>query len=260
MLLPSNPLEQSLFNASADEKQTPKFYELLMDSTIFILGSVSGKENETFEVNGDQEFDIQHWERDDDQSPVIPFFTSLQTLQKSIPEDTAYLEMPVTAFFEMTLGVSLIMNPNTDYGIEFEFEDVASLMNIDPNELPEAHDHVYAEDTEMLLGKLDTLPENLCKALVKTLSNYPAIETAYIGAIHIPSEDKEPHLLIGLEGEGDIATAMPSIADSIDTADNDSDYEMFDFYTLSENDPEGISQFLKEENTAFYHASTNNIH
>ncbi|HIO93669.1 MAG TPA: hypothetical protein EYG68_12645 [Leucothrix mucor] len=258
MLLPTNPLEQALFNSASDEAQAPKFYDLLIESNVFILGTVTNKDDGTFNLNDNQEFDIQHWEKDEDQSPIIPFFTSLQTLQQAIPDDTPYLEMPATVFFEMTLGVSLVLNPNTDYGLELDADDVTILLNSDLDDGEEEYD--FDPENEMSVGKLKSFPRELCKAMTDVLSNYPQIETAYLASIYVPSEDREPHLLIGLQSKSDIENIIEKIANSISSDDNDSDYEMFDFYTVTEDDPEGISQFLMEENTAFYNASSTKVH
>ncbi|RTZ67802.1 MAG: hypothetical protein DSZ29_00075 [Aquificaceae bacterium] len=259
MLLPSNPLEKALFNSASDENQAPKFYELLIQSNIFLLGTVIDKGDGTFNLDDNQEFDIHHWEKEDDASPIIPFFTSLQILQQAIPDDSPYLEMPAAVFFEMTLGVSLVLNPNTDYGLELDADDVSILLNSDIDERDE--DFEFDPETEMSLGKLTSFPQQLCKAITNVLSNYPEIETAYLASIYVPSEDREPHLLIGLQSAGELDEDMiKEIANSISPDDNDSDYEMFDFYTVTDDDPEGVSQFLMEENTSFYQAPSTKVH
>ncbi|MCK5895588.1 MAG: enhanced serine sensitivity protein SseB C-terminal domain-containing protein [Cocleimonas sp.] len=266
MLLPSNPLEQALFNSASDNSLLSTFYDLLMASNVFILGSIIDKQDGTFNINEDQEFDIQHWENEEDNSPVIPFFTSMQMLQKAIPEDSAYIEIPATSFMEMTLGVSLVLNPNTDYGVELDFADVSSLLNVNPEEMLDDQQSEglgnmeEVEEGEMFLGILDHRPEDLCKAMSNVFSNFPEVETAYMAAIHVPSESKEAHLLVGIEGKGDLDTAIPTIANDIPEKANDSDYEMFDFYIMSDDDPEEISQFLKENNTAFYHVNSTKVH
>jgi len=260
MLLPSNPLEQALFNSAVDNTLLPIFYDLLMESNVFILGSIIGKTAGSFNIEEDQEFDIQHWENEEDNSPVIPFFTSIQMLQQAIPEDSPYVEMPTTNFMEMTLGVSLVLNPNTDYSVELDFADVSGLLKLNPEELLEELDVDEAEEGEMFLGVLDMSPITLCKEMTHVFAHYPQIETAYMAAIQVPSETTEVHLLVGLEGKGDLDAVIPDIADNISEEANDSDYEMFDFYVMSENDPEEISQFLKEHNTAFYHANSEGLH
>ena len=258
MLLPSNPLEKALFNSASDEAQAPKFYELLMESNIFLLGTAAKTSDGTFHLDDDQEFDIHHWEKEDDASPIIPFFTSLQTLQQAIPDDSPYLEMPTAVFFEMTQGVSLVLNPNTDYGLELDADDVTILLNSHVDEPVEEYD--FDPDEEMSLGKLKSFPQGLCQALTNAFSNHPEIEHAYLASIYVPSEDREPHLLIGIQGKGEIDSIIKKIANSISPDDNDSDYEMFDFYTITNDDPEGISQFLIEENTSFYQATSTKVH
>ncbi len=261
MLLPNNPLEQALFNSASDNSLLPTFYDLLMKSNVFILGSIAGKEQGTFNINEDQEFDIQHWENEEDNSPVIPFFTSLQILQQTIPDDSPYIEIPTSTFMEMTLGVSLVLNPNTDYGVELDYPDVSNLLGLNPREhLAQQVDEDYTDENEMLLGILDQRPQDLTKAMKQVFSNYPEVETAYIAAIHIPSESKEAHLLIGIEGKGDLDNLIVKIADEIPEEANDSDYEMFDFYIMTGNEAEEIYQFLKDNDTSFYHASSTEVH
>ncbi|MCK5902640.1 MAG: enhanced serine sensitivity protein SseB C-terminal domain-containing protein [Cocleimonas sp.] len=258
MMLPSNPLEQALFTSASDETQTPKFYDLLLESNIYILGSVSNKEEETFEINDDQEFDIQHWEKDEDQSPIIPFFTSLQALQQAIPEDSPYLEIPAIAFLEMTMGVPLVLNPNSDYGLEFDADDVVILLGMNTDEVKTGE--FDGDEDGMTLGKLDNLPPNLSNAMKTAFANFPEIDTAYMAAILVPLEDKKAHLLVGIEGQGDLDKVIIEAADSISEDDNDSDFEMFDFYAMSTEDDEVISNFLRDEDTAFYHGKPKQMH
>lgn len=264
MLLPSNPLEQALFNSAVDNSFLSAFYDLLMESDVFILGSLVGRTAGSFNIEEDQEFDIQHWENEEDNSPVIPFFTSMQMLQQAIPENSPYVEMPTTSFMEMTLGVSLVLNPNTDYSIELDFADVSGLLKINPEELLEEQDDDDSDDNieegEMFLGILDVSPTNLCKEMTAIFTNYPQIEMAYMAAIQVPSETTEVNLLVGLEGKGDLDAIIPDIANNISEEANDSDYEMFDFYVMSDNDPEEITQFLKEHNTVFYHKNSGELH
>jgi len=260
MLLPSNPLEQALFNSAVDNTLLSIFYDLLMESNVFILGSIFGKTTGSFNIEEDQEFDIEHWENEEDNSPVIPFFTSMQMLQQAIPEDSPYVEIPTTSFMEMTLGVSLVLNPNTDYSVELDFADVSGLLKINPEDLLEELEDGEAEEGEMFLGVLEVNPTNLCKEMTAVFANYPQIKTAYMAAIQVPSETTQVHLLVGLEGKGDLDAVIPDIANNISEEANDSDYEMFDFYVMSDDDPEEISQFLKKHNTAFYHASSGELH
>jgi len=132
MLLPVNDLEKILHQAAADHNQAPSFYEELMESKIFVLGKPESESNDgEFTLEEEQAVIIQHWERETDQSPVVPFFTSLQMLQHAIDTDEPYLELTTVDLFQLTMGAPLVLNPNSDFGMEFEPEDVAVLLDTD---------------------------------------------------------------------------------------------------------------------------------
>ena len=261
MLLPANALEQALHNAAADEHKVETFYKLMMESRVFILGKPAKELPDTdFVLSDDDELLINHWESDEDKSPVIPFFTSLQTLQRTIPEDEPYLEVPTEALFRMTLGVPMVLNPNTEYGMEFSPEDVVSLLGSDSvNNLEELMDGEDYDENGVYLELLRTAPEKLIETMTGILGDFPEIEAAYLAVIHEPSADPEPHLLVGIKGHGDIDAAIEAVAARIPEDDNDSDYEMFDFFTINDDDPE-ISEFLLEQVKPFYSVTSSQVH
>lgn len=264
MMLPANPLEKALHNAAIDDKKVVDFYLILMESRVFILGKPAREITDSnFTLTEDDELLINHWESDEDKSPVIPFFTSLQTLQKVIPEDEPYLEVPTEALFRMTLGVPMVLNPNTDYGMEFSPEDVVSLLgsgNVDTDLTDLLGDEEETIDENgTYLDFLAEMPEKLSKTMREVFADFPEIAEAYLAVIHEPALDPEPHLLVGIKGMGDLDTAIEAAANRIPDEDNDSDYEMFDFFTISDEDPE-ISSFLTDEVKPFYVAATTQIH
>ena len=264
MLLPANKLEQALHQAAIDDKHVEAFYALLMESRVFILGKPAAEvDSADFVLTDDDELLINHWESEEDKSPVIPFFTSLQTLQKTIPEDEPYLEVPSEALFRMTLGVPMVLNPNTEYGMEFAPEDVVSLLgSSNVNNQGDLLDDESEEDFDpdgIYLDVLETPPEQLISKLTEVLGEHLAVETGYLAVIHEPAENDEPHLLIGIKGHGDLDETIQEIANSITEADNDSDYEVFDFFTVSERDPD-ISDFLVEFVEPFYNTTSTQLH
>ena len=262
MLLPANKLEQALHQAAIDEKHVEAFYALLMESRVFILGKPAAEfESANFVLTDDDELLINHWEAEEDKSPIIPFFTSLQTLQKTIPEDEPYLEVPTEALFRMTLGVPMVLNPNTEYGMEFSPEDVVSLLGSDDvNNAGELlGDDDDLDPDGIYLDVLRETPEVLVAKLTEVIGEYSQIETAYLALIHEPSVDDQPHLLVGIKGNGNLDEAIESVANRVTEADNDSDYEVFDFFTVSEADPD-ISEFLVDHVKPFYSTNSTQIH
>lgn len=265
MLMPANELEKALYNAAVDDQRVEEFYKLLMESRVFILGvPAEGDKGADFVLTEDDELLISHWESEEDKSPVIPFFTSLQTLQKSIPEDEPYLEVPSEALLRMTLGVPLVLNPNTAHGMEFSPEDVVSLLGSDSvnnaAELIEAGD-IYDEDG-VYLDLLDEQPEALSKSMCEVFADYPDIEAAYLAIIHEPAVDPEPHLLIGIKGRGEpeeLDQVIEAAASRLSEVENDSPFEMLHFFTMEEEDQE-ISDFLIAQVEPVYEATPTRLH
>ncbi|HIP94696.1 MAG TPA: enhanced serine sensitivity protein SseB, partial [Leucothrix sp.] len=184
MLLPVNELEKALHKAAADNTQAPAFYEELMESKVFILGKPEeNADSGKFTLEEEQALIIQHWEREADKSPVVPFFTSLQMLQQAINDDEPYLELPTASLFQLTMGAPLVLNPNSEFGMEFEPEDVAVLLDSD---LLVNSEHILDEETEVLLGIPSEVPSAFNTVLSDYFAKHPQVESAYLGTIQIP--------------------------------------------------------------------------
>jgi hypothetical protein len=256
MLLPTNDLEKALHKAAADNTQAPAFYEELMDSKIFILGKPEEEDTGKFTLEEEQAIIIQHWEREEDKSPVVPFFTSLQMLQQAIDTDEPYLELPTTTLFELTMGAPLVLNPNSEFGMEFEPEDVAVLLDTD---LMVNSKHLLDEDTEVLLGVPHDVPEEFKTVLSQLFAKHVNVESAYLGTIQIPNQDDTEHLMVGIKGKGDFQKVIDVAIQKISLVESEMTYEVVDFYVIDQDDPD-ISEFMVENITPFYSAGDRTVH
>ena len=257
MLLPVNDLEKILHKAAADHSEAPAFYEELMESKIFVLGKPeSEKAQGEFTLEEEQAVIIQHWERETDQSPVVPFFTSLQMLQQAIDTDEPYLELTTVDLFQLTMGAPLVLNPNSDFGMEFEPEDVAVLLDTD---LMVNSEHILDEQTEVLLGHAENVSEVFTSVLTEFFAKHVEVEAAYIGTIQIPEDDDKEHLMVGIQGQGRFEKIIDTIIQKISLLEDDMMYETVDFYVIDQDDPD-ISQFMVENITPFYIAEERIVH
>ena len=257
MLLPVNDLEKILHKAAADHSEAPAFYEELMESKIFVLGKPeSEKAQGEFTLEEEQAVIIQHWERETDQSPVVPFFTSLQMLQHAIDTDEPYLELTTVDLFQLTMGAPLVLNPNSDFGMEFEPEDVAVLLDTD---LMVNSQHILDEQTEVLLGHAENVSEVFTSVLTEFFAKHSEVEAAYIGTIQIPEDDDKEHLMVGIQGQGRFEKIIDTIIQKISLLEDDMMYETVDFYVIDQDDPD-ISQFMLENITPFYVAEERIVH
>lgn len=257
MLLPVNDLEKILHKAAADHSEAPAFYEELMESKVFVLGKPESNPAEgKFTLEEEQAVIIQHWERETDQSPVVPFFTSLQMLQQAIDTDEPYLELTTVDLFQLTMGAPLVLNPNSEFGMEFEPEDVAVLLDTD---LMVNSQHILDEETEVLLGYADNVSEEFTALLTGFFTKYNEVEAAYLGTIQVPADDDKEHLMVGIEGQGDFDKIINAAIQKIALLEDEMEYETVDFYVLDREDAD-ISEFMLDNITPFYVANQPLIH
>ena len=256
MLLPINDLEKALHKAAADHSQAPAFYEELMESKIFVLGKPEIEDSGEFILEEEQAVIIQHWERETDQSPVVPFFTSLQMLQQAIDTDEPYLELTTVDLFQLTMGAPLVLNPNSEFGMEFEPEDVAVLLDTD---LMVNSEHILDEQTEVLLGIPENVSETFTSVLTDFFSKHSEVECAYLGTIQIPEDDNKEHLMVGIQGSGRFEKIIDTVIQKISLLEDDMIYETVDFYVVDQDDPD-ISEFMVENITPFYIAKERVVH
>lgn len=242
-----NRLEEILRLAADEPAHRPQFCEVLLNSQVFLLGT-TGEPSTNAEVNlaAGSKIQIQHWEKADG-SPVIPFFSSLEVLQKSINSEESYLALPVRALFEMTQGATLILNPKSDYGKEFVPAEVAHLLSIGISQAPSKR--VVEKETKVLLGQPSNYPSKMIDSLTQLLAKHGNVKKAYLALMYDASVDEKPHLIIGIEGDGDIEKVMREAGNvAADTAPKG---EPVDLYRVKGNES-GVSEYFINQTKPFY--------
>lgn len=77
-----NALEQALKLAANEPAHRPAFFNVLLDSTVYVLGDAgSNWIAGAARPEGDEPVTLEHWEKPDGSS-AIPFFTSMEALQQ----------------------------------------------------------------------------------------------------------------------------------------------------------------------------------
>ena len=256
MSSPFNHLEKTLYKAVEDHKEAPVFYNELMDSKIYVLGKPEVAKEGEFILEEEQAVIIQHWERGDDQSPVVPFFTSLEMLQNAIEVDEPYLELSTIDLFQLTIGAPLVLNPNSNLGMEFEPEDIALLLDTD---LMENKKHTLDQKTEVLLGYAENISDVFVSVLSAFFKKNAEVEAAYLGTIKVPIDDDKEHLMVGIQGNGDLDKIIDIAIKKISLLEDDMMYETVDFYVIDQDDPD-ISAFMVENIAPFYLSDNKIVH
>ncbi|MFC0225064.1 enhanced serine sensitivity protein SseB [Serratia aquatilis] len=243
-------LERLLKLAVAGPAHRPAFFRELLDSAIYILGdSEQVPQQGDITLNAETPVNIQHWEKQDGSS-IIPFFSSLETLQNAVEDEQPFIAMPARVLFEITQGADLFLNPKAEYGKEFFPDEIAMLLATGGVVKPA--ERYIDEETQILLGQPEEYPSAMVDALTTLFSQRKSVRRAFLALMHDRAVDEKPNLLIGLEVDGEQAEIENLIneAGSVasETAPND---DPVDFCLVSEKD-RGVSHYLITHTQPFY--------
>jgi hypothetical protein len=243
-----NVLETALELAAAEPANRPEFYRLLLESTIFVLGSTGqlGEGEGPVTLEAGTELEIHHWEKADG-SKLFPFFTSLNALQLAIKGDARYIALPARTFLEMTRGAQLVLNPASAFGKEFTPQEVDALLAEGVNQLPEQR--VVQTATTVQLGQPANYPHAMVASLTKLFSAHPNVRAAYLALIFDATVDEKPHLIVGIEADGDYETTVREAG--IVAAESSTRGEPIDLIRVTRGES-GIAQYFIDETKPFY--------
>lgn len=191
-------LEDLLVKASLEPSQRPEFLEKLLSAEIYCIGfsDQTAPQASSDVLPEGSKVSLVHIQNEKGET-YLPFFSSLESLQKAIQDEQSYLRIPAKSFFELTLGTNLVLNPYSEYGKEFFPQEVEALLQGGYGSQLESYE--YQEQTEVLLGQPAEYPHEMINQLRVLLKTKPEVKTAYLAQMHDPKRDQEPTLLIGFE-------------------------------------------------------------
>jgi hypothetical protein len=204
----ASPLEHALRLAATDPSARPDFYRQLLEAEVFVIGDAEPRPEGAWTAKEGESISLQHWSKPDGTS-VLPFFSSLAALQRALDHEVTYYKLPARALLEMTQGATLVLDPRSEYGKEFGPGEIVALLS--GGLTHPAERRVIEEATQVLLGQPIERPEALIAGVRAFLDKRPAVTRAWLALMHIPTQDPEPHLVIGVESDGDIETLLAEV-------------------------------------------------
>lgn len=253
----SRQLEFLLERATHEPAYRPEFYQRLMDAHVLVISGDEkpGGQDEMHLKEGDT-VNLVQWPREDGTN-VLPFFTSVEMLQKAIDREVSYLSLPARALFQMTEGTMLVINPFSDFGKEFTPEEISTLL---AGGIPGGHaeEKTIQKDTQVLLGQPKNYPGRLVESLTTLFAQEQALQKAYLAQMFNPSEGQvKPHLIIGLQAEskaafGELLKKVGAVA-----TDCLPDGDVVDFIFIEPDAPAdetGVAGYMIRETKPFYEA------
>lgn len=240
-----NNLEKSLRLAANEPAHRPDFFKTLLNSSVYVLGTAGVGEGQV-NIESGSNISIAHWQKPDG-CAVIPFFSSLQTLQRSIDSKESYIEISARSLFEITLGTPLFLNPKSAYGKEFFPEEVRHLLSDGIGKEPVQR--TVEKDTNVLLGQPSHHPSKMVNSLTQLLAKHRNVKRAFLALMHDASSDQKPHLIIGIEADGDIERVMREAGNV--AGDSAPDGEPVDLYRVHAGES-GLSDYFLTQTAPFY--------
>ncbi|MFC4817683.1 MULTISPECIES: SseB family protein [unclassified Flavobacterium] len=127
LTFPENELEKCLLQASSDTRAQKAFYQKLLWNQLFVL--TADNPGQVQESSGsDENIKVQFVTFDDGK---IPVFTSTNRIfdKGIIKDEVSYLSLQGQVLFEITKGVTFVLNPYSEYWKELIPEEIESIMN-----------------------------------------------------------------------------------------------------------------------------------
>ncbi len=200
MVSPENELERALLQAAQNPDDRPAFYRELLEADIYVLSAdqpVPGSANEL--LNKGTEIRFKYYEAQG--ARYLPIFSSLKRLQAGIKAQASYFKFKGKAFFEMTRGERILLNPGSEVAKGFTVKEISDLLD-GSIFLPRGR-YRLDDKTEVWVGQASDYPAELVKALSDLFTSQSLVRAAYLVLASNPSTGDSPRYIVGIDVEGD---------------------------------------------------------
>jgi len=179
----SDSLERAMERAFREPALLPDFYRALLRADLFLVGrsdQPSGSERR-------HRITLMQWETESGER-VIPVFSSLDELRRSVDEDEHVLRMGAAQLLTLGTSLPLVVDPLSEHQAVLSPDDVHALAS---GRLPGVggalEQSTMAPLSNAVPAGLDPAPARLIDALITLLARRPCVERAWLCQLH-PSE------------------------------------------------------------------------
>lgn len=201
MQIEENELERALQRTVKEPAHRPECYRILLQSTVFLQGPPGRTAKVYTTLAASDNIQIKSW-RNDDGLSVIPFFSSPEALQQVCEHEASIMAVPAKALFEITRGAYMLLNPRLSTEKVFPPHEIETLLLDNVDWLTTLN--VAESSSKILLGPPKDPPAAMLESLIRFFSQHGHVIAAYLALVHNPSQDKKPHLIVGIEIEDDV--------------------------------------------------------
>lgn len=228
-----NALEESLKRAATDASYRPQFYRDLLDADVFAITDGQPLDIRDGMLTSGSRVSLQSWERDG--IAWIPIFSSLERLQQAIQTNSRFLRMNARALFDLTRGAHVVLNPGQSYGKELMPGEIARMLD---GSIFMGQRITIQQETRVMIGQPSAYPQAMVDALAALFSRTSQVRAAYLAQYIDPQHDSQPHLLVGIDFEGE---RNPLVGDAGSIAAQTATGRIVDIIRIDGND---LSRYL----------------
>lgn len=199
---PEAELERMLAAAAADPAERPAFSSRLLEAQVYVLGHLDEPPTDGLAPAGSSA-QIATWA--DDEGPIVPFFTSLAALERSLAAvpvaGPRYLRLGAKDLFELTRGQRLVLNPHGPTAKVYSTSEIEAFL---AGAEPGVSTHTVTEPERVLVGGAADIPDGLLPMLARFLVQRPAVQAAHLGWIR-HGDGHEGYLMVVVAPDRDAA-------------------------------------------------------
>jgi hypothetical protein len=206
-----NDIERALMRASAEPAARQDFVRALLDAEVFVVlipeggPLVPGPDGQATIPEGTQ-LVLATARRGEE--TLLPFFTAPSRARAWFDGEHIVAPDRTRDLFERYRDIAFVLNPGSDYGVEYSVEDVGRLLAGDFGDEPRTV--VVDKPVEVLLAHPRERPAALIAALARELGALPAVRGAFLMLAH-RAGDPEQGWMLGVEQTGDWAEVRAAL-------------------------------------------------
>jgi hypothetical protein len=244
-----NRLEALMALASEEPAHRPEFFRVLLESKVYVISNMEkeGRGHDT--LKSGEALSILTINAQDNKA-IIPFFTSVDELTRSADFDAQWIGINARQLFMLTKGATLVLNPHSKYAKPFYPTMIEALLTTG---IHHTSRHTTTQSQAgVRISPPDPYPAKMVDSLIIFFAARPEVTTACVALKQGP-HDQRPHLLVGVDAQGDVAQIIREAGSvALDTVPE----ELPDVAFIDMNGvPEEILKAMQHHGQTFYDKS-----
>ena len=233
---PENILEELLLVATVNEAARPDFYRALLgEEVLLVLAPQEGQEPGEAVLEEGQQIQLQVL-----QDNKIPIFSSVARMSDGGVDSgpITWVRLPGHAFFSMTQGQDIVLNPFSPAGKLLPADEVAAMLSgqlTQPGGLP--------PDAQVTLSQPENLPEGLEDSLRAFGATVPTIRAIYLAQMALANDSSQPtRLLLAFDTTDQNPEFLPQLGPVLEG--HTGDFQHVDLMLLDLTSEEGVNPYF----------------